>query len=132
MILASGCFDGLHSGHVAYLEAAKALCGADEVLVCAVAPDSYIRKAKQRNPFWPQKDRLVTVRALSAVDAAISQSSTSVAPLIRAYRPRLFVKGPDWEGRLPEEVQMACQHVGTEIGYVQTPGKHVSEARADD
>lgn len=132
MVLCSGAFDGLHGGHVAYLEAARALCEGDELLVCAIAPDKYIQISKGRTPHWTQTDRLRTVRALGCVDAAIAQRSDSVAPLIHDYRPRLFIKGPDWEGRLPEEIQRACADVGTSIGYVDTPGVHVSETRASD
>ena len=129
MILASGCFDGLHAGHVDYLSAAKALCGHDELLACAVAPDSYIRTQKGRAPYWPQHQRARTVRALQDVDAVILHAQPSVAEVIRDVKPRLFVKGPDWEGRLPEEVLLACEEVGTSIAFLETPGRHVREAR---
>ena len=132
MVFTSGAFDGLHAGHVLYLEAAKALCDRDELLVCAVAPDSYIEQTKGRSPYWHQHDRHRTVNALGCVDAAIPQQHQSVADLIRDYRPRLFVKGPDWEGRLPKDVQRACEDVGTDIGYVDTPGTHVSQIRISD
>ena len=132
MILTSGAFDGVHAGHVAYLEAAKALCEGDELLVCAIAPDSYIEQAKGRKPYWHQADRLHTVTALGCIDAAIPQHEQSVADLITQYRPRLFIKGPDWEGRLPEDIQRACDEVGTVVGYVATPGRHVSETRITD
>ena len=129
MVLASGAFDGIHAGHVRYLSAAKALCHEGELLIVAVAPDTYIEKAKHRNAYWSQADRVEAIEAIDAVDAAVSQESTSVAALIQRYRPRIFVKGPDWQGRLPEEVQLACQAVGTAMAFVETPGKHTSEAR---
>jgi cytidyltransferase-like protein len=130
VILASGCFDGLHAGHVRYLDAAADLkSSTGEVLVVAVAPDAYIEAAKERRPYWPQADRLHTVRALDMIDAAIAQAQPSVASIIRDYRPRVFVKGPDWQGRLPEDVLLACYEVGTVIAFVDTPGRHVSEAR---
>lgn len=132
MILTSGAFDGVHAGHVAYLEAAKALCERDEVLVCAIAPDEYIVAEKGRQPFWHQHDRLRTVSALFCVDAAIPQQHQTVAELIYQHRPRLFIKGPDWEGRLPEAIHQACSDVGTAIGYVDTPGTHVSQTRVSD
>ncbi len=132
MILTSGAFDGLHAGHVQYLEAAKALCEGDELLVCAIAPDEYIVQTKGRQPYWHQADRLRTVTALGCIDAAIPQVRQSVAELIDQHRPRLFIKGPDWEGRLPEDIQRACERVGTAIGYVDTPGRHVSETRISD
>lgn len=128
MILCSGAFDGLHGGHVAYLEAAKSLCDEDEMLVCAVAPDRYITTAKGRIPLWSQPDRLRTVTAVGVVDAAVAQVDASVAGLIRHYKPRLFVKGVDWQECLPEDVMRACDETGTAIAYVETPGTHVTEA----
>ena len=128
MILCSGAFDGLHRGHVDYLSVAKAMCDEGEVMVVAVAPDSYIIKAKNRQPFWHQMDRLRVIHALEAVDAALPQISTSVTPIIYQYRPRVFVKGPDWEGRLPEEILNACEQTGTAIAYAMTHGRHTSEA----
>lgn len=132
MILTSGAFDGVHAGHVQYLEAAKALCEGEEVLVCAIAPDDYIAAVKGRAPYWHQGDRLRTVHALACVDAVLPQQPLSVAPFIRQYRPRLFVKGPDWQDRLPEDVLLACDDVGTDIVYVNTPGTHVAEAKPTD
>jgi cytidyltransferase-like protein len=129
MILTSGAFDGLHAGHVRYLNAAKALCADNEVLVCAVAPDAYIEHAKLRKPYWPQRDRMTTLEALESVDAVIPQQSTSASLVIRQLRPRIFVKGPDWDGKLPEAILMACEEVGTQIVFVDTNGIHVSDAR---
>jgi cytidyltransferase-like protein len=128
VILTSGAFDGVHAGHVDYLNAAKALCDDNEILVCAVAPDEYIIKAKKRQPFWHQADRLRTIHALESVDAAIPQISTSVVQIIERYRPRLFVKGPDWDGRLSEEIVQACDRIGCAIAFVDTEGRHTSEA----
>ena len=130
MILCSGAFDGIHAGHVRYLEAACELKESSlDVLVVVVAPDSYILHAKHRDPYWTQAERLQAVRALSAVDAAIVQPTESVATVIRQHRPRVFVKGEDWLDRLPEDVILACNEVGTVIAYVETPGRHVSETR---
>ena len=132
MVLASGAFDGLHAGHVRYLHAAKALCEPDELLICGIAPDSYISTAKRRAAKWPLEERLMTVNALMVVDAAVAQPHESVASLIREHRPRLFVKGPDWKGRIPEDVYRACEEVGTSIAFVETEGTHVSETRTSD
>lgn len=130
MILCSGAFDGIHAGHVRYLAAAAALKDSTtDVLVVSVAPDSYIVNVKQRQPYWTQSDRLLAVQGLETVDAAICQPTESVASVIRQYRPRLFVKGEDWQERLPEDVLTACNDCGTIIAYVETPGRHVSESR---
>ena len=130
MILCSGCFDGLHAGHVAYLEAADRFRLPDERLMVAVAPDSYIRTQKGREPFWPQLERGYAVEAIDYVDAVVLHDAPSVAEVIRLYRPRVFVKGSDWtETTLPLDVQEACVTAGCAVEFVYTPGKHTSQAR---
>lgn len=130
MVLASGCFDGLHAGHVAYLECAATLCEDDEPLVVAVAPDAYIRKHKDRDPHWSVKDRMRVVAALAVVDDVTMHDEDGVADVILANGPRLLVKGDDWRvrGGVPADVQAACAAAGTEIYYVEEVDvKHTSE-----
>lgn len=128
MVLCSGAFDGLHAGHVRYLTAAARLCPRERLYV-AIAPDSYIRSAKHRAPYWSQDDRAEAVLALGVVDRVLLQTDDTPAALIRDYHPTTFAKGMDWTDRLPEEVLAACQAVGCVVRMVQTPGRHVREAR---
>jgi cytidyltransferase-like protein len=127
VILASGCFDGLHAGHVRYLQRAKALDPSQGLRV-AIAPDAYIRTVKGRTPYWSQMDRAQTVFALGCVDDVILQDCLSVAPVILETKPRIFVKGPDWRGQLPADVLHACHEVDCQIVFTPTPGRHVREA----
>ena len=126
MILGSGCFDGLHAGHVRYFSAMKKLVHEGETVYVAVAPDSYIDTHKNRKPRWSQPDRWRTV--LECGVHPITQESPSVADVVLKYKPRLFVKGADWAGKLPDDVVEACREAGTMIVYVHTPGTHTSEA----
>lgn len=126
MVLASGCFDGLHAGHVRYLEACALVTGAKPIV--AIAPDDVIRE-KGHEPWWTQRERLETVKALRGVEGVIAQAALTPAAIIRAERPGWFVKGIDWEGKLPQDVIDACREVNCTIVYVDTPGRHVSEAR---
>ena len=128
MVLASGAFDGIHAGHVRYLEAAARLSKDGDVVV-AVAPDAYIRRHKQREPYWTQENRLVAVAALATVTSTIEQREDTPAEEIRMLRPSAFVKGIDWERALPPDVVAACREVGCLIVYVDTEGTHTSEAR---
>lgn len=125
--MCSGAFDGLHSGHVAYLEAAKALAP-QLPLAVAVAPDSYIRSAKQREPYWTQSDRMQTVAALKVVDTVYRQRD-SLAEIIESARPRYVVKGNDWRGQMPADVRKACSIVGATILYTDTERTHTRQAR---
>lgn len=127
MVLCSGCFDGIHAGHVAYLNAARHVGRGGSVRV-AIAPDSYIRDAKGREPYWSQLERACAVEALTIVESAILYPST-LADVVRVYRPAMFVKGAEWRNKLPEDIIRACKEVDCEIAFVDTPGRHVSEAR---
>jgi FAD synthetase len=66
-VLAFGCFDILHYGHLQYLSKAREL---GDRLVVVVARDSTIRKSKGREPIFDENARLQMVRALKLVDEA--------------------------------------------------------------
>lgn len=118
MILASGCFDGLHAGHVHYLRRAAA-CGTDDVIV-AVACDDYIRDYRGREPRWTYADRVAVIKALRWVSAVVEHGPRGVAHLIDELRPRVFVKGGDWSARAleAEGVAQACRASGTVIEMI--------------
>jgi cytidyltransferase-like protein len=128
MILCSGCFDGLHAGHVAYLEAARR---EGHVLVVAVASDDYIRRVKRREPTHALAERLRVVRALRIVDAVLPHGVAGAADVIRQQRPAVFVKGQDWKrnGLAPDVID-ACIDVGCRIEYVDSGYQvHTSTSR---
>lgn len=126
MVLGSGCFDGLHSGHARYLAALKKLAQPQEEVCVAVAPDDYIDAHKRRKPHWPQSERWRTVAECGVTPLA--QIQMSVAETIRATKPRLFIKGAEWAGKLPADVQTACKECGVQVVYVEAPGTHTTEA----
>jgi cytidyltransferase-like protein len=129
MILTSGCFDCCHAGHVRYLlESAKWKRHGQEHLVVAVAPDAYIVNVKRREPLWTLADRRFVIAHLNMVDTLVTHGPESVASAILELKPRLFVKGADWEGHLPDDVIGACSEVGASIVYVPTRGKHNADA----
>jgi cytidyltransferase-like protein len=130
VILTSGCFDGLHAGHVAYLKKAFALCTRDEDLVVAVACDDYVRRVKHREAVWSEQHRLNVVSALEVVSEAILHGKTGASDVIRSLRPRFFVKGHDWKGNgLAPDVIDACIDVGCKIVYVNSGvDRHSSDA----
>lgn len=130
MILCSGCFDGLHIGHVRYLQAAlRYRENEGEPLVVAVATDRYIHRHKGRAPIWGQMERLSTVDAIRGVQTSVLHGTDGAADAIRELKPRLFVKGRDWEHRLPEDVLQACYDEGVQIVFVDSAiPQHTSDA----
>lgn len=120
-VLADGCFDPLHVGHVQYLHAADAY---GQPLIVRIAPDADIT-AKGRTPFQTREERAQTILALGVVDRVVLHATLAAA--VRDLTPQYLVKGADWRGRLPADVQAACQDVGTAIVYVDTQARTCSE-----
>jgi D-glycero-beta-D-manno-heptose 1-phosphate adenylyltransferase len=101
VVLASGCFDLLHVGHVRYLEAARAL---GDLLVVGVNGDEEVRRLKgEGRPFLPERERAEMVAALRAVDYVTVFHEPTVTELLLAVRPEIHAKGTDYtEESVPE------------------------------
>src|SRR5258708_21263706 len=94
IILANGCFDVLHVGHVRYLGAAKALGGR---LIVAVNSDASTRALKGNGrPRMPQQERAEILGALEAVYAVIIFDDLDIRGLIELLRPDIQSKGTDY------------------------------------
>lgn len=104
-VMASGVFDILHTGHISYLEQAKAL--GDELYV-VVASDNTVRKNKHE-PITPERMRVRIVSALKPVDVAmIGNDSGDMFAILDKIRPDVIVLGFDQkfdENTLSEELK---------------------------
>lgn len=67
VVLVSGGFDPLHSGHIAYFEAAREL---GDCLVVGINSDQWLTRKKGR-PFMPLEERTAIIGALSVVDKTV-------------------------------------------------------------
>jgi D-beta-D-heptose 7-phosphate kinase / D-beta-D-heptose 1-phosphate adenosyltransferase len=106
VVATSGCFDLLHAGHVATLQAARAL---GDGLVVLLNSDASVRRLKGAGrPLVAQADRAAVLLGLDAVDAVeVFDEDTPVAALDR-LRPDVFAKGGDYGlDELPEARAMA-------------------------
>lgn len=123
IILANGCFDVLHVGHVRYLQGAKAL---GDILVVAVNSDDSMRRIKDPGrPLMAEAARARLVAAVAAVDYVIVFSDSTVGPLLEALRPNVHAKGTDYTvDTVPErEVVRAW---GGSVAIVGDPKHHSS------
>ena len=66
-VFVSGCYDGLHSGHLEFFRHARRL--GDRVVV-SIASDETIRQVKKREPLIREHDRYLMVAAMDCVDEA--------------------------------------------------------------
>ncbi len=67
IIIVSGGFDPLHSGHIAHFKAAKEL---GDILIVGLNSDDWLTRKKGK-PFMPIDERLSIVRELRVVDLAL-------------------------------------------------------------
>lgn len=94
-VLANGCFDVLHPGHINHLREAKAL--GDELIV-SVTADRYVNKGPGR-PVFTQEERSDAIRALSFVDGVLINDAANAVPVIEKVKPAIYVKGVDYNGK---------------------------------
>jgi len=123
IVLANGCFDLLHVGHVRYLAGAKAL---GDVLVVAVNSDGQARRLKgEGRPFMPENERAELVSSLRCVDLVTIFEEATVEELIRAIRPDLHAKGTDYTVETVPERHVVRECGGT-VAIVGDPKDHSS------
>lgn len=112
--MVDGGFDPLHAGHVAYFREAAAL-GAR--VLCNVSPDKWVER--KHRLLMPQEERGIIIDAIRWIDL-VHLSKTSTDEVLRLLRPRFYVKGADWRGRLPPEQMATCEEHGIEVRYLDT------------
>ncbi len=111
IILANGCFDLFHVGHVRYLIGAKALGG---FLIVGINSDRQVRHLKgQGRPFMPEAERAEIVAAFRAVDAVTVFDEPTVEELIKAIRPDFHAKGTDYTTETVPERDIVRSYGGT-------------------
>jgi D-beta-D-heptose 7-phosphate kinase / D-beta-D-heptose 1-phosphate adenosyltransferase len=101
IVATGGCFDLLHAGHIATLEAARRL---GDCLVVCVNSDASVRRAKgPGRPLQPAADRSRVLRALRAVDRVVVFDEDTPLDVLDRIRPDVWVKGDDYNvAELPE------------------------------
>ena len=121
IVLANGCFDLLHAGHVRYLEGARR---EGNILVVAVNSDSSERALKgSGRPILPQDARAELVAALRAVDYVTIFDEANVDALLETLRPDVHAKGTDYTAdTVPERATAA--RLGVRIAIVGDPKRH--------
>lgn len=94
IVLANGCFDMLHPGHIRLLQAARQL---GHVLVVAIDSDRRVRGLKgDTRPIYPSGVRAEMVKALTCVDHVLVFDNET-EEMIQQINPDVLVKGGAWQ-----------------------------------
>jgi D-glycero-beta-D-manno-heptose 1-phosphate adenylyltransferase len=124
IVLANGCFDLLHVGHVRYLRAARVL---GDVLLVALNSDESVRRLKgPGRPLMPVGERAELVGALAGVDAVLVFDEDRADAVIARLRPDVHAKGTDYdEASVPE--REAVQAAGGRVAIAGDPKAHATK-----
>ncbi len=111
-VFVSGCFDMLHSGHIAFFE--EAASHGD--LYVGIGSDQTIFQLKGRAPVNPEKERLYMIKALKFVKEAFVNQGSGLMDFeeeVRWLHPEIFFVNED--GHTPEKEKL-CKEL--DIEYV--------------
>ncbi len=117
VVMTNGCFDLLHTGHVAYLQQAAAL---GDCLVVAINSDDSVRlleKAPDR-PIFDQTLRGTMLAALEAVDYVVIFDESTPHAVLESIQPEILVKG----GTYSKDEVVGKEYVESYGGEVEVLG----------
>lgn len=125
IVLANGCFDVLHVGHVRYLAGAREL---GDVLVVGVNSDDQVARLKgEGRPVLPEEERAELVAALESVTYVTVFNEPTVEELLLALKPDVHAKGTDYtEDSVPE--RNVVRSYGGRVAIVGDPKDHSTSA----
>jgi rfaE bifunctional protein nucleotidyltransferase chain/domain len=114
VVLANGCFDLFHYGHLIHLKAAKAF---GERLIVSVTRDQSVNKGPGR-PVFSEDQRVEILRSLNFVDGVILVDSSIEA--LKYVRPQFFAKGNEYKERIQPEDASFCFTNNVSIVFTNT------------
>jgi len=121
IVLANGCFDILHVGHVRYLAGARA---EGDALVVGVNADAGVSGLKgPGRPVLNERARARLVAALREVDYVVIFAEPNVDALLAELRPDVHAKGTDYTAdTVPERA--TAEQLGIRVAIVGDPKEH--------
>jgi len=121
IVLANGCFDILHVGHVRYLRGARA---EGDALVVGVNADAGVSGLKgPGRPVLNERARALLVAALREVDYVVIFPEPNVDALLADLRPDVHAKGTDYTAdTVPERA--TAEQLGIRVAIVGDPKEH--------
>src|ERR1700704_847647 len=121
IVLANGCFDTLHVGHVRYVEGARR---EGDILVVGVNADSSVCSLKgPGRPVLDENARAQLVAALRSVDYVVLFAEVNVEILLEELRPDVHAKGTDYTVETVPERAVATR-LGIRVAIVGDPKDH--------
>ena len=121
IVLANGCFDVLHVGHVRYLAGAREL---GDILIVGINSDEQVAIQKgPGRPVLPAMERAEIVAALESVTYVTIFEEPTVEQLLLTLKPDVHAKGTDYTtDSVPE--RDVVRSYGGQVAIVGDPKDH--------
>jgi|SRR5579884_3020384 rfaE bifunctional protein nucleotidyltransferase chain/domain len=121
IVLANGCFDLLHAGHIRYLQDARSR---GDFLIVALNSDRSVQEIKgPGRPVMALDERAEIIGALRCVDAVTSFDEADLETTLRALRPDVHAKGSDYTAASVPEAAVD-RELGIMIAICGDPKDH--------
>jgi len=118
VVLANGCFDLIHVGHIRYLQAARKK---GDMLIVAINSDRSVRRLKgPGRPLLPEKERAFILASFWFVDYVTIFHKTTVDHILEKLQPDLHAKGSDYQPETVPEKETA-RRLGIKVAIVGGP-----------
>jgi len=110
IVLANGCFDLIHVGHIRYLRESRKT---GDILVVALNSDSSVRKIKGKGrPILSESERIEILSSFSCVDYITTFDETNVEKVLLALKPHIHAKGSDYTKESVPEKETVLSYGG--------------------
>jgi D-beta-D-heptose 7-phosphate kinase/D-beta-D-heptose 1-phosphate adenosyltransferase len=124
VVFTNGCFDLLHPGHIALIEAAAR---EGDRLVVALNTDASVRRLKgPTRPLQDEQARARVMGALRAVDLVVLFDEDTPLEAIQALKPDVLVKGADYREDQVVGADFVKAHGGRLVLANIVPGRSTS------
>ena len=121
VVLANGCFDVIHVGHVRYLQGAKEL---GDVLIVGINSDKQVALLKGAGrPIMGERERAEIVDSIGAVDFVTIFDEPTVESLLLIIKPDVHAKGTDYTEESVPEREVVLSY-GGRVAIVGDPKNH--------
>lgn len=127
LVLTNGVFDLLHTGHLYYLQQARAL---GDALFIALNSDASVKELKgPLRPIQNEEQRAYALAATWFVDGIVIFREKRLVPEINALRPDVYCKAGDYTlEKLDPGERGALERAGTQIRFMPfLPGFSTTE-----
>jgi len=123
VVLANGCFDLLHVGHIRYLRGAKEQ---GDILIVGINSDASVRALKGgARPYIPEQERMMFIAAVECVDYVTLFDALRVDDLLLSLKPDFHAKGTDYTTETVPEKDVVASY-GGRVVITGDPKEHSS------